>query len=159
MPKAYSRDLRERVSRYVDAGHSRHTTAAHFGVSVSFVVNLMKIWRSSGRLDPKPGGGRRYSKLDPHREFLLCRIDEKDDLTMPELAAELAARHACRPGFNLPLVYSKRLSLKKKRYWPASKIARTSGRRARLGSPGGKQEWGLSRIVLSSLMKPARRRR
>ncbi len=92
MPKAYSRDLRERVSRYVDAGHSRHAAAAHFGVSVSFVVNLMKVWRSSGRLDPRPGGGRRHSKLDPHRGFLLRRIDEKDDLTMPELAAELAAK-------------------------------------------------------------------
>ncbi len=91
MPKAYSRDLRERVSRFVDAGHSRHAAAAHFGVSVSFVVRLMQVWRRTGRLDPKPGGGRRHSKLDPHRSFLLRRIGEKDDITMPELRAELAA--------------------------------------------------------------------
>lgn len=45
MPRAYSRDLRERVSRFVDAGHSRHAAAAHFGVSVSFVVRLMQVWR------------------------------------------------------------------------------------------------------------------
>jgi transposase len=38
MPKPYSLDLRELV-RFVDEGHSRHAAAAHFRVSVSFVVN------------------------------------------------------------------------------------------------------------------------
>ena len=33
MPKPYSMDLRERVAAYVEAGHSRRTTAAHFSVS------------------------------------------------------------------------------------------------------------------------------
>lgn len=42
MPKAYSLDLRERVARLVDGGHSRRAAAAHFGVSVSFVVNLRR---------------------------------------------------------------------------------------------------------------------
>ena len=39
MPKAYSLDLRERVAGFVDSGRSRHAAAAHFKVSVSFVVN------------------------------------------------------------------------------------------------------------------------
>jgi transposase len=90
MPRPYSLDLRERVVRFVDAGHSRHAAAAHFGVSVSFVVILMRNYRKTGSLAPKPSGGRRHSKLDPHRVFLLARIAEKDDITMPELAAELA---------------------------------------------------------------------
>jgi hypothetical protein len=38
MPKAYSLDLRERVARFVEAGRSCHAAAAHFSVSVSFVV-------------------------------------------------------------------------------------------------------------------------
>jgi transposase len=42
MPKPYSIDLRERVVGYVEAGHSRRAAAAHFGVSVSFVVILVK---------------------------------------------------------------------------------------------------------------------
>lgn len=91
MPKAYSLDLRERVARFVGAGHSRHAAAAHFAVSVSFVVNLMKAYHTTGRLEPRPGGGRRHAKLDPHRGFLLARIAEKADITMPELSAELAA--------------------------------------------------------------------
>lgn len=40
MTKAYSLDLRERVARFVDGGGSRHAAAAHYGVSVSFVVKL-----------------------------------------------------------------------------------------------------------------------
>lgn len=96
MPKAYSLDLRERVARFVEAGLSRHAAAAHFQVSVSFVVNLMKTYYSSGRLAPKPGGGRRHAKLDPHRAFLLACVAEKDDITMPELAAELAATTGTR---------------------------------------------------------------
>lgn len=62
MPRAYSLDLRERVARFVEAGRSRHAAAAHFGVSVSFVVNLMKAYSTSGRLAPKPSGGRRHAK-------------------------------------------------------------------------------------------------
>jgi hypothetical protein len=33
-----------------------------FQVSVSFVVNLVKAFRA-----PKPSGGRRHAKLEPHR--------------------------------------------------------------------------------------------
>jgi transposase len=91
MPKPYSLDLRERVVRYVDEGHSRRATAAHFRVSVSFVVNLVKAFRVRGSLAPKPSGGRRHAKLEPHRAFLLEKVAEKVDITMPELAAELAA--------------------------------------------------------------------
>jgi len=91
MPKAYSLDLRQRVARVVEGGRSCHAAAAHFSVSVSFVVRLMKSLRATGRLAPKPSGGRRHAKLDPHRAFLLARIAEKADMTMPELSAELAA--------------------------------------------------------------------
>ena len=43
MPRAYSLDLRTRVVGYVDAGHSRHAAAAHFGVSVSFFQMLYEV--------------------------------------------------------------------------------------------------------------------
>jgi transposase len=91
MPKPYSLDLRKRVVGFVEAGHSRNAAAAHFGVSISFVVILMRNYRATGSLAPKPIGGRRHSKLDPHRAFLQDRVAEKQDITMPELAAELAA--------------------------------------------------------------------
>ena len=91
MPKAYSRDLRERVARFVEEGHSRRAAAARFKVSVSFVVNLMSAFRATGSLEPKPSGGRRHAKLEPHRTFLLRQVDERPDITMPELVAALIA--------------------------------------------------------------------
>ena len=89
--EAYSLDLRERVVGFVEEGHSRRATAAHFKVSVSLVVNLVEAVRTRGSLEPKPSGGRRHAKLEPHRSFLLAQGAEKADITMPELAAELAA--------------------------------------------------------------------
>jgi transposase len=91
MPKPYSLDLRERVVRFVEAGHSRRAAAAHFRVSVSFVVILMRNYQARASLVPKPRGGRRHAKLEPHRAFLLARVAEQNDMTMPELAAALAA--------------------------------------------------------------------
>ena len=80
MPKPYSLDLRERVVRFVDEGPSRRAAAAHFRVSVSFVVNLVKAFRVRGSLTPKPSGGRRHAKLELHRAFLLEKVAEKADI-------------------------------------------------------------------------------
>jgi transposase len=92
MTKSYSLDLRRRVARFVEAGHSCHEAARHFEVSVAFVVRLMAAYRATGSLAPKPEGGWRSSKLDRHRDFLVHRVAAKGDITMPQLAAELAAR-------------------------------------------------------------------
>ena len=99
MTKSYSLDLRRRVARFVEAGHSCHEAARHFEVSVAFVVRLMAVYRATGSLAAKPEGGWRYSKLDPHRDFLLQRVAEKGDITMPQLAADWrpAAPRSCPP--------------------------------------------------------------
>ena len=62
MTKAYSLDLRRRVVRFVDCGHSRHEAAAHFDVSVAFVVKLVAAWHANekwirGRVLLNPHGG------------------------------------------------------------------------------------------------------
>ena len=48
MTKSYSLDLRRRVVRFVEAGHSCHEAARHFDVSVAFVVRLMAAYRATG---------------------------------------------------------------------------------------------------------------
>lgn len=96
MPKAYSLDLRERIARFVSGGRSCRAAAAHFGVSVSFAVRLMAAYRASGSLKPKPSGGRRHTKLDPHRHCLLGWVGDQPDITMPELAGKLAAATGTR---------------------------------------------------------------
>ena len=79
MPKAYSLNLRERVARFVDLGRSRRAASVYLKGSVSFVVNLMKAYRRTGSREPKPGGGRRHTKLDPNRAFLPVRVAENND--------------------------------------------------------------------------------
>jgi transposase len=112
MGKSYSADLRERVIRIVSGGRSRREAAAHFEVSASFAVKLLARHRKTGFSAPAkqgrpPGGG----KLSRHRGFLIRRVEEKPDITMPELAAELEAachikaspaslsRFLCKAGF------------------------------------------------------------
>lgn len=58
-------------------------------VSVSSAL-LMATRRATGSLKPMSGGGWRHSKPDPHRDFLIRQVSEKDDITTPELATELA---------------------------------------------------------------------
>lgn len=90
MPHPLSNDLRERVVAFVEAGHSRNEAAAHFGTSVSFAVNLMNLWRETGGVEPRPRGGFRHGKLGPHKDFILAAVAANSDITMPELAEELA---------------------------------------------------------------------
>jgi transposase len=89
MPKPLSIDLRERVVAYVEAGNSRRAAAARFQVSASFVVNLMKLYRQTGSVEPHAQGGRRHAKLAAQRDFILAQVAARPDITMPELAAEL----------------------------------------------------------------------
>jgi transposase len=134
-----------RVVDFVEAGHSRRAAAGHFDVSVSFVVNLMTAYRLRGSLVPKPVGGRRHAKLDPHRAFLLSRLAEKGDITMPELAGELEANCGTQAD---PASLSRWLIRKGYRYkpcWPANAIVPTSARRARNGWPSGNPGCGSNR--------------
>lgn len=89
MPHPLSSDLRERVVAFVEAGHSRNEAAARFGTSVSFAVNLMKLWRETGSVEPRPRGGFRHGKLGLHKDFVLAAVEARSDITMPELAEAL----------------------------------------------------------------------
>ncbi len=89
MPQPLSNDLRLRLVEFVEEGHSRNEAAARFKTSVSFAVNLMKLWKASGSVEPRPRGGFRHGKAAPHREFILAAVAERPDITMPELAAQL----------------------------------------------------------------------
>lgn len=69
MGKPISVDLRDRIVVFVDAGHSRREAAAHYSVSVSFVVKLMARYRVTGPVEPArqgrpPGKG----KFSPYRD-------------------------------------------------------------------------------------------
>jgi transposase len=63
-----------------------------FGVGIATVIGWVAIWRASGRVNAKPMGGDRNSRLKGERVWLLDRIGAVPDLTLEEIRAELAGR-------------------------------------------------------------------
>jgi transposase len=97
MSHSYSLDLRRRIISLIEQGYSRRAAARHFMVSAKFVVNLKRRWDERGTLEPdkqgKPGG---TGKLDRHRTYLIGRLEEQPDISMPQLAAALEADHGVK---------------------------------------------------------------
>ena len=92
MGKSYSLDLRERVVSFVGLGRSRREAASRFDVSASFAVKVVSGHERTGSVAPArqgrpPGSG----KLSPHLADLIAWVEARPDITMPELAALLAA--------------------------------------------------------------------
>ena len=92
MSRAYSEDLRIRLVRIVESGRSARSTAKLFAVSESSAIKWVQRWRRSGSVAPNPERGHRRSLLEAHAEWLLERIEEKSDLTLEEIRAELRKR-------------------------------------------------------------------
>ena len=63
-----------------------------FGVAVSSVVKWSQRYRTTGSVAPGKIGGHRRRLLEPHREFILERIDQTPHLTLHRLKDQLAAR-------------------------------------------------------------------
>lgn len=112
MGRCYSLDIRERVTRLVSSGVSRRAAARRFGVSDSFAIKLVQHEALTGSPAPvrqgrPPGSG----KLAPFEGYLIAEVEAEPDITMPELAERLMARHGigaapavlsrllCRHGF------------------------------------------------------------
>lgn len=89
MPQPLSNDLRLRVVEFVEEGHSRREAALRFKMAASSAVNVVKLWKDTGSVDPRPRGGFRHGKLKPHKGFILGVVGKQSDITMPELAQVL----------------------------------------------------------------------
>jgi putative transposase len=92
MARPLSNDLRERVVAAFEGGETCRSVAGRFGVAVSSVVKWEQRWRATGSVAPGKMGGHRKSVLEPHRDFILARIDQTPHLTLHALKDELAAR-------------------------------------------------------------------
>ena len=92
MTRPLSNDLRERVVAATLAGESCRAVAARFGVAVSSVVKWAQRHRATGSIAPAKMGGRRKRMLEPHRAFIVERINQTSHLTLHGLKDELAAR-------------------------------------------------------------------
>jgi len=92
MARPYSEDLRVRVVRRVEAGHSVREVAETFDVSVASVVKWSQRKRQTGSAAAMAMGNRQLRSLIGQRDWLLARIAAKPDVTLRELVAELNAR-------------------------------------------------------------------
>jgi transposase len=96
--KAYSVDLRQKV---IDAHNqqqgSQRQLAKRFRVSLSFVQNLLKRFKSDGTVEPRAHGGGQPAKLSLEQETVLASLVEEDnDAILVELCDRLEQRVGVR---------------------------------------------------------------
>jgi len=92
MAKPYSQDLRLRVAAAISDGESCRVLAERFDIAPSTVVKWAKRVRETGSPAPAKFGGYKKCSLDPHRAFVLEKIDEVPHLTLHRLKDLLAER-------------------------------------------------------------------
>ncbi|WOE74294.1 IS630 family transposase [Alterisphingorhabdus coralli] len=114
MARAYSDDLRERAAAAVVSGRSCREVADLFGVSVASVVKWSQRRRREGSAAARRMGGYRKRQLEPHRSFIIERLQAQPDLTLYQLTAELSERGiVTSPASVWRMVRSAGLSFKK----------------------------------------------
>ena len=94
MSVSYSLDFRRAVLAHVERGFSCSGTAAVFGTSRSFVINLMRRYRETGELAPRPRGGAHHTKLADHRDEIIGWIKAQPSITLQQMADRLMETHA-----------------------------------------------------------------
>src|SRR5215472_8657867 len=82
--KPYSQDLRERVVKAVDEGHSRREIVQLFGVSEATIKRYLKLRRESGSLAPKPIPGYPPRKIGALQKGLQPQLEAHPDATLQE---------------------------------------------------------------------------
>lgn len=89
--KAYSLDLRQKIINvYEQEEISQRQLAQRFCVALSFVVKLLKQYRATGKIAPKPFKGGVKLKLSPENLVTLADLIEKNnDATLDELCQML----------------------------------------------------------------------
>ncbi|MCW4578882.1 IS630 family transposase, partial [Gluconacetobacter entanii] len=89
--RTLSLDLRDHVVAAVSNGMSRRKAAERFGVSPASAIRWCTLARETGSVTPKPRGGDRLSgRIEAQAARIRALIDEKDDLTLVEIRAQLA---------------------------------------------------------------------
>lgn len=85
--KPYSLDLRSRVAAACrEPGASKAAVAQRFGVSHSFVKDLVRRQAATGSLAPRPATGGRARYLDAAAQaWLVAYVGQHPDATLAEL--------------------------------------------------------------------------
>lgn len=126
MGRPYSMDLRLRVVEAA-AATSGHQAAARFGVGIATAIRWAAAVAATGTVAARPQGRPATSKLDPYEAFLRGLIDEKDDITLEAMRAQLLSEHGLTVGLGTlwRFLDARDLTYKKRRRTPPSRAGRT----------------------------------
>ena len=130
MGAAYSQDLRDRVLAAYDRGMQTKRIAEVFQVCPAWARRVKQCRRESGRTTALPQGGARRIKIDPDR--LATLVKEHPDATLKELRDKLGI--VCAESAICMALQRLKLSFKKRRSTPPSRIVRTWRRDGRSGA-------------------------
>lgn len=85
--KAYSIDFRQKIIDISEKEQiSQRQLAKRFDVALSFIVKLLKQYRETGEIAPKPFNGGVKLKLTPEQLSILADlIENNNDATLEEL--------------------------------------------------------------------------
>ena len=132
--RAYSTDFRRKVIQAYETGRgSQRALAQLFGVSLSFVQELLQRYRQTGNVEPKPHGGGNPGKVLRHLAVIERLHAQQPDASLAERCAKLAEAaqvHVSRMTMSRAL---ERLRLTRKKNFSRHR-ARHAGRAA---SPSG----------------------
>jgi transposase len=130
MPKPYSNDLRTKIIEAYQRGDgTQRGLAERFGVSGTFVVDLIRRYRQTGSVEPKAHGGGQQPRLDAKgRELVTELVTSDPDATLDELLERVAERSGVRVSNPTMSRVLQRLGLprKKSRSTPQSAIRHES---------------------------------
>jgi len=92
--KAYSVDLRQKiVDAYNQKESSQRQLARRFRVSLTFIENLLKRYRTDGTVEPRGHGGGQVAKLNQEQEAVVATlVEENNDAILVELWEQLEQR-------------------------------------------------------------------
>lgn len=98
--KPYSLDIRERVvEAYMSGEGTQRDVARRFSVSLSFVQSILKRYKETGSLEPKPHGGGYPPKIDKRGlQLLQSFLDENPSATLDKLCERYALSTGVAPS-------------------------------------------------------------
>lgn len=126
MPAPLSVDLRQRILAAYEAKEgSQRQLAERFKVSLSFIRDLLRHYRETGRVQPKPHGGGAVAKLGKEQLPIVAALVKAQPAAV---LSELCERFAQQTGVEVSIstmhrvVCQLQLSVKKKHELPLSRI-------------------------------------
>jgi transposase len=137
--RPYLTDFRHKVVQAYERGEgSQRELAQLFGVSLSFIQDLLRRYRHTGSVAPEPHGGGNPGKIGPYLRVVEQLHQQQPDASLAERCEQLAATTPVHVGRTTMQRALKQLGLtrKKRRFTPPSKIPRLDAKPARLSGSG-----------------------